>query len=231
MEDICDIIEAIVSQIDTSIEGKNIGPGVAEFCNTKWVREDVYKELVRTTDGETWQITSVTPNEQIEAVYVGTTVPEPDFEGVFNLRTPYWITGTRIAANNEYRMAGNNLTEKTPIIWMLELISEVFYGRENPLERTSTLRLFFLDETNSKDYYTKDHRKYVVNPMQRLMDEFIKVIENDSSFQKLDDYTVKTFARFGVETEQGVVENILDVNLSGVSLEFTLERYKTNCKC
>jgi hypothetical protein len=67
--------------------------------------------------------------------------------------------------------------------------------------------------------------------MQKLMDEFLKVIDDDRMYEVVDNYRYKTFSRFGVEQEKGVFENILDANLSGVALELSLTRYKENCKC
>jgi hypothetical protein len=63
------------------------------------------------------------------------------------------------------------------------------------------------------------------------MNEFLKVIEDDRTYEVVDNYRYKTFSRFGVEQDTGVIENILDANLSGVALELTLTRYKINCKC
>lgn len=229
IEDVCDILEVVVNSIDNTIEGTNIAPGVATFCDTKWAR--VPKRLVRVSDGEEWVVTDVLMNEQITATYLGTTIPEPTLEGIFGLPIPYWITGTRLAANNEWRMVTNDVAAKTPIIWLHETIMEVIYGREASLERSSEIRLFFLDETNTKDYYTKDHRKFVVNPMQQLVDAFIGAINENSQFKNVESYRMKTFSRFGFEQEQGVMQNILDSDLSGVELQFTLEKFKINCKC
>ncbi len=67
--------------------------------------------------------------------------------------------------------------------------------------------------------------------MGNLMQEFIKTGESLRMYKTVDEYTYKTFSRFGVETDQGAVENILDANLSGVSLNITLSKYRANCKC
>jgi hypothetical protein len=42
---------------------------------------------------------------------------------------------------------------------------------------------------------------------------------------------MKTFSRFGVEQENGMFQNILDANLSGVELNLSLTKFKANCKC
>lgn len=140
--------------------------------------------------------------------------------------TPFYLTGTRLAANNEWTMAGANLTSKLPLIWLLETINETFFGRGAAQERASEIRLFFLNETNVREFYTKDHREQVVNPMQQLALEFVRVIQSKPEFQTLEDFSIKTFSRFGVESQKGVIQNILDANLSGVELQLTLTRYK-----
>ena len=67
--------------------------------------------------------------------------------------------------------------------------------------------------------------------MSRLAQLFMKVIDEDLTFESIDDYELITFSRFGVETERGMFENILDANLSGVELRLTLGKYKGNCHC
>jgi len=131
----------------------------------------------------------------------------------------------------EWTLADSNLENKLPLIWLLEVISETGYGRGSSLEKDIETRLFFLDETDPSQYYTKDHREQVVVPMQKLMLELLKQIDEDRMYQSVENYRYKTFSRFGVEQETGVIENILDANLSGVALELTLSRYKQNCKC
>jgi hypothetical protein len=229
IEDICNIVEGLVADIDTQIEGVNTSAGVADFCSTKWAREG--KILTREGDGEQWVINAVTLDESISATYIGATIPEPTFEGTFSLPSPYFITGTRLAANREWTIASNDVTSKTPIVWLLETTRERIFGREQSLERASDLRIFFLDETNVKDYYTKDHRVQVVQPMTQLVNSLIETISAKASFDDVEEFQLVTFSRFGVEQETGFIQNIIDANLSGVELQFTLQKYKQNCKC
>lgn len=140
----------------------------------------------------------------------------------------FFQTGTRLAANQEWTMADSNLQNKLPLVWLLETINERFYGIQSPLERESELRIFFLNETDITQFYTEDHRNNVVQPMTNLAQSFVNVVNNTPSFKKVDQWQIRTFSRFGVETQQGVVKNILDANLSGVELQITLPVYKTN---
>lgn len=144
--------------------------------------------------------------------------------------SPFFISGTRLSTNAEWTKATTNLAEKLPLIWLLETINEKFYGKESVYERTSDLRLFFLEDTDIRQYLNADHRSNVVYPMYQLAMEFVDVIENDTTIVPLEDWQIKTFTRFGVEQQNGVVQNILDANLSGVELQLSITRYKKqNC--
>lgn len=226
ISDVANIIEGIVDQMNNTIEGKfNPGDGKTYFCKTKWAR--VGKPIFDEFDNE-YLITEVVLDDYIVATPVG---HANDLDGLCSLVKPFWITGTRLAANREWTIASNNLMDKLPLIWMLELMSETIYGRGSTLERDMELQLFFLDETDPAQYYTAEHRKQVVEPMQQLMVEFIETINRLKEFKTVEDYRIRTFSRFGTESEQGVLENILDANLSGLRLDLTLSKYKENCKC
>ena len=141
------------------------------------------------------------------------------------------MTGTKLATNREWTIADNDLENKLPLAWLLEIISETGYGRGSSFDRDIEAKIFFLDETDPSQYYTKDHREQVVKPMQKLMTQFFKATDKLREYKPVENYRYKTFSRFGVEQEGGVFQNILDANLSGVALEVTLTRYKENCKC
>jgi len=139
------------------------------------------------------------------------------------------LTGTKMVANIEWTKANNNIIDKTPIIWLLETIRFVESGRDKPTEFESDLRLFFLDETNVAQYMNKDHRNNVVQPMNQLIDEFVRTINSNRNFKRILETERITFSRFGVERDNGVFQNVLDANLSGVELRFTLTKFKSNC--
>lgn len=216
------VIENLVGQIDNTIEGQwNDVTQRIETCNTKWSRPGKPISQI----GGDYVIDEVETNEYI------TIKDQVGLTGTFYIPQPYFLGGTRIAANREWTISTPDLLSKTPIIWLLHDINYKVFGRNNTEDWESTLRIFFLDETNVVNYYTKDHTTNVVEPMNQLANEFVNIVENDKSFKTLEEYEVINFTRFGTESQGGSFQNILDANLSGVELRITLTKYKGNCVC
>ena len=227
MIEVTEYMEEIVSKIDNSIDGTyDLATQRTYFCDTKWAR--VGKKITDSLSN-IFTITEVVTDQYIVAE--DPTDPALVLDGLCTLEEPFWITGTKLATNREWSISDSNLENKLPLVWLLEVISETGYGRESVYDRDFTVQIFFLDETDPSQYYTKDHREQVVKPMQKLMDQFIKTAGSMRVYKTLESYQYKTFSRFGVEKENGVFQNILDANLSGVALDLTLTRYKQNCKC
>lgn len=219
-------IKQLVDQIDTQIVGEyNQNTDRFDTCNTKWAR--VGKVVTDSLENK-YSIIEVATNKYLNLSPIGhQNIPT----NLLYLNDPFWITGTKLATNSEWSKAEKNLMKKTPLIWLLEVIRLRRYGRDSVIEFESDLRMFFLDETNVAQYYTADHRENVVYPMERLCDEFIKVVEANRNYQTIENYDIITFSRFGVERDNGMFQNVLDANLSGVELRITLTKYKENCKC
>ena len=223
VKEISKSVEDLVNSIDNTIElAYNTALMRSDTCATKWAR--VGKPLASDV-GEEFYLSGIEPNEWVKA-------GENELNGTYYLPRPYFISGTKIATNREWTIATPNLLEKTPIIWLLYDLEYKNYGRGNTLDWETNIRLFFLDETDVSNYYTKDHTDNVVIPMSLLAEEFIKVVEEDRNFLTIEEYDVINFTRFGTEQENGYFQNILDANLSGVELRIKLSKYKdTTCKC
>ena len=223
VKEISKSVEDLVNSIDNTIElAYNTALMRSDTCATKWAR--VGKPLASDV-GEEFYVSGIEPNEWLKA-------GSNELNGTYYLPRPYFISGTKIATNREWTIATPNLLEKTPIIWLLYDLEYKNYGRGNTLDWETNIRLFFLDETDVSNYYTKDHTDNVVIPMSLLAEEFIKVVEEDRNFLTLEEYDVINFTRFGTEQENGYFQNILDANLSGVELRIKLSKYKdTTCKC
>lgn len=220
-------IKDLVTSIDNSLVASyDSSSGKSFICNTKWARVG---KLITDSLNRKFKIVEISYDNYIKAdpVSGGAEV----LDGTCYLVNPFFITGTKRATNMEWNLADSNLENKLPLIWLLEVISETGYGRGSSIEKEIETKLFFLDETDPSQYYTKDHREQVVIPMQKLMLEFFTQVEEDRKYQAVENYRYKTFSRFGVDQESGVIKNVLDANLSGVALEFTLTRFKENCKC
>ena len=147
------------------------------------------------------------------------------------LDKPFNITGTRLATNLEWTRAGIDLFNKTPLVWLLDNYNEVIYGRWDSREREVNFTVFFLDETNIKDFYTSEHKSEVVTPMIKLSEQFIDVINQKPKFKALELVNKRDLTKFGTETQNGFEANILDANLSGTSITFNLTKYKEPTTC
>jgi hypothetical protein len=226
-KDIALTLNDFVNAIDNSVKGSYDALTQKTFsCNTKWAR--IGKKVTNSLN-KLYTITDISIDEWVKAI--PDVSADGPLDGVFFLDEPYFVTGTKLAANREWTIADDNVMDKTPLVWLLETIRMTTFGRQSSLEFSTELRVFFLDETDIVNYYTLDHRTNVVQPMNKLINEFIQVVENTTGVLPLEETQRFTFSRFGVEKDNGVFQNVLDANLSGVELRFTLTKYKSNfCK-
>lgn len=225
-DEITYIVGDIVSRIDNSIFASiNNETGRLDICDTKWLRKG---KIFYDDASLPYQVFDIEYNESMIAIADG-------HAGIYNglgfIQSPLYLNGTKLSTNAEWTKFSKDVTRKTPFIWLLDVIRERKYGRGDSRDFSADLRLFFLDETNIKDYYAADHRREVVYPMKRLAEAFLEVIEKDRSFETIDDIEFISFNRFGVERDNGMFQNILDANLSGVEMRLTLTKRKQNCKC
>ena len=226
--EVSEVIREVFTAIDNTVVGvyDSINDRT-EMCDTKWIKPLM---IVTDSNGDEYRILTVESDEWVtwEPVQQNNT---NDLEGVITLPAPFWITGTMLAANREWTIVSNNLLSKLPLVWLLEVIRIKKYGRESTYDFDADVRIFFLDETNAVQFYTADHRANVMYPMEKLSREFIRCVSENKSFKTLEDFELITFSRFGTEQREGIFQNILDANLSGVELRVRLTKYKANCKC
>jgi len=225
INELSNIVQGIVSTMDCTILGEyNAALEITETCKTKWCR---IGKTVADSGGNIFTVLDLDFDEYI----VGESPLQIDLDGVINLNPPIFIHGTKKATNMEWTKMANNVTAKTPIIWLLGSLNFKKFGRESVIDIESSMRIFFLDETDVVNYYTADHVQNVVYPMEQLAKEFIDTINKNRQFKTIESWEIIEFSRFGVEQENGMFQNILDANLSGVELRITLTKYKENCKC
>jgi hypothetical protein len=225
MKEFSEIFNELVASIDRTISVTSKNSNQYTVNSLKWARVG---KRVRGFDSlgnlQTKTITAINGNTLTlkDGAIVGDTLI---------LDQPFNITGTRLATNIEWTRADIDLFNKTPIVWLLDNFTEVVYGRGDSREREINFTVFFLDETNIKDFYTAEHKSEVVTPMINLMEQFIDVINQKPTFKALELLNKKDLTKFGTETQNGFERNILDANLSGTSLTINVTKYKKATTC
>jgi hypothetical protein len=194
-------------------------------CNTKWARKG--KVIKLGIDEQTSMGVFIKEVIKDEKIIVANAYSPISVE----LTNPFPISGTKTSTNNEWNNADSDLMKKTPLVWLYHNYTQTIYGAESSLERTMNLSIAFLDETNPLFQKNSDHIDNVVVPMTKLVEEFIKSIDKLTIYKKLKQHSIKVYSRFGIETDSGIIQNILDADLGGVVLTITLDKFKEPCKC
>jgi hypothetical protein len=233
-QDISDIIEfEIIEKLDTTVKVVYAGPvenntQIIRLCDVKFLRlfgvmwyldeSEYFSVLTYNEDGS---LTITASNEGIEA-YKGQTL---------KLKKPFYLKGTPRAINFEWNKLSEIEGLKLPLVWLVNPTNEKFIS-DPPIERTSDCRLFLLTKANFADDWTKEHREKNIIPLINLADEIVRTVNrNQLYFNRLIDFDIKDFARFGTEDTTGIIKNIIDAKMSGVEQRLSLDVLKQNCKC
>ena len=233
MQDIDKIVETeIVLKIDASIKVKTASAlnGTLQtltFCNQKYLR--LFEVLVNKQTDIGYSIESnngtnvvININDPLEIVKKG---------DVLHIPIPFYHRGTPRALNSIWNDLSDDERNKLPAIWLLNPVDEAWksYG---DIDRVADIMLFFMCEADFEKDLTKDLRKKNVLPMLALAKEVEKAIErNKKWFNPLNGYKTRDYSVFGTEDKNGMIKNIIDSNLSGLSMAMSLEILKENCNC
>lgn len=230
MKDIYQIVkDEIVAKINLTIEVESVtllSPDnyALVVCSLKWSRKGltIVDEL-----NHSFVITEVDPNTNTIVV-----VGSFEWSGNGTLQAYKFFIGTPIATNAEWKSFNIDERKKVPFIWMIEPTSEKFALSESSLERTSDLRLIFLDDNYAGKWLTTEVHENRLQSVYNCVEQFIETIRKNPIFGNLPEYDLRNFTRFGVESTQGFTANIIDANLTGVELRISLPIYKlSECKC
>lgn len=228
-KDIINIVGEIVADIDKTVKvGKTYFPENREFrmdvCSLKWLK---IGSVILDNQNRPSTVTQIGENY----IVVHKDDPFVWTSKYFTIvQDIYYFKGSPLATNQEWKFFEKDETDKVPFVWLVSPTTEVFYNNGQANERESDLRLFFLDIT-SPTYTVQQHHDNVIKYLNAWIDAFLEVInKNRRDFGRFDSYTLKEISRFGVETPQGVENNIIDSNLSAIELRFTLP-IKKSAKC
>jgi hypothetical protein len=228
MLDIDKIVEnEIIAKINTNIRVKTAsaivdGKQTLTFCNQKYLRlfDSVFfgdAEIeIFSNDGENVVILTATPIER---------------NSILNIAIPFYHRGTPRALNSEWSKISSDERDKLPAVWLLNPIDETF-SLKNDVERTAEITLFILCSADLSHDVTEDLRQKNVFPMLQLAKEVQKSIDsNVKFFNRLETYKTRDYSIFGSENTNGMIKQIIDSQLSGLSMSFSLEILKGNCNC
>lgn len=233
MEDIVNIVKReIIDKMDVSLSISNIeiievAPNVfiskITVCDIKWARIGKY---VIDEIGVFFNILEIDYNLNLITV-------QNSFESLTGLLyVPHYFYGTPMQVNSEWGAVTKIEVNKIPFIWLIEPLNENTFGRDSSLERTSEIRLLFVDGRFVTNWKVKDIHEFRIQSLLNMVEQFKESVNGNRIFQRVTDYRVKTLTKLGSESEQGFLKNILDANLTAVELRFTLPIYKGyDCKC
>ena len=162
----------------------------------------------------------------------GGALPLPNTE--FMIPAPTYIHGTLKMAQNEVD-AITNKTLLVPFVYLFEVIRDrKNTDTESMIDRETDLRLFFLNSANTGDWLTDDHYINVINPMQQMVDLFIRLIEKNRLFT--DNISYDCLPLINVSETGTQDESVFDCNLSGIELRLSAEiredlSCENKCKC
>lgn len=227
-----DIIESLLNEftpkakITTVVDNLN-GTYTITLCDTINLREG----LSFTLNAVEYTVLSISGNN----VTYTTGVAPLKGDYVFPQK-PFYFHGTPIATGNELTTIQLSV-DKLPMVYLLEVITDSFpLDKSSAIERTTTVRLFFLDEANFSDWDTDNHYALNIVPQANYAVAFKDYLLNDSKSVGLleGDFDLVYHAKFGLSaTINGKTTNLFSEQLSGVEVVVTIPIRKdiTICNC
>jgi len=152
----------------------------------------------------------------------------------FDVIKPNYIHGTLKMAQNEVD-AVLDKTMLVPFVYLFEIIRDrKNTDDESMIERETELRIFFLNSANTSDWLTEDHYENVIDPLQQMVNLFIKNIKNNKLFTDVLDYECTPLINVSEQGNQEV--SVFDCNLSGIELRLFAQirvdlGCELKCKC
>jgi hypothetical protein len=223
-----DIVRTIIDRIDLNIAVKSIVGNKIFVCNTMHI---TLGKIVKDEFGNKYKVTDFSFNEWIEVVPVNGS-PNPFDSTIVVAPEILFLHGSPSSTNNEFAKINNRTLKKTPFIWLLVSYEYENLPADSSIVASYNARLFFMDWANTPKWKNDQHNQLVIKPMENLSDAFIKVIEDDYTFRRLEAYTRRPRPRFGVEiSDKGSDKTIIHENLSGIDLSVKLDMYNTTLCC
>lgn len=227
-DNLVDIIKNLINNIDLAVEVQSIVGNKVFICGS--TLQITIGKTVEDSNGNQYTVTDMVVNEWIELTPIS---PAPAFDDTVLFGPPItYLHGTPMSVNNEYLVVSSDTIDKTPFCWVLEPYTYRQPGADSSLSGVYEIVLFFMDWAKETEWTNNEHNNRVIKPMENLANAFKNTINLDFTFKRLEDFVTKPRSRFGVEvTNKGSEGKILDEDLSGVEVRFTLEAYDVKECC
>ena len=180
--------------------------------------------------GNPYKVESFVINQSIVFVPVGhANIPTV---GTFPIAAPEYIHGTLKMAQDEV----DGEPDKTilcPFSYLIEIITDRKNDdEESMIERETTLRMIWLNTADFSNWLTDDHYTNVIDPMQQMVDLYIKKLKESGRFT--DNIRHDDTPLINVSEQGNQSKAVFDCNLSGIeTLIFAEIREDLSClnKC
>lgn len=185
------------------------------------------KGLTYTVDSVDYTIDSFVYGE---SVTVNGVVPSPVGKDAV-LQKPFFFHETPMKLNNKLSLI-KDPSKKLPFIYLVEVLRErKIKTVDSNIDRVSSLRIIFLDNSNKTDWLTDDYYTYVIQGQNDLLEFFIEKIEQEVGlFGEFDEYGQINHPDFGVYiNDKGHKRKLFNDNLSGCELSLDLPILKSLC--
>ena len=221
MKQTVDIVEEIVNGIDLTVEIQSItdntdGTYLLEICNTSYLQ----KGFTVTIDSVSYEITILI--KDVSITVSGSVLPTATSFTAYPL---HYTHGTLVQTNEELAKI-KTASNKTPLIFVHETIEDDFHGVISSLDRTSSIRLFFLTQSNWSKFSTDEHYQEALNQMQELVVMFIAELNASRRVKQIEAYKVKNHTKFANYLQGSYDKAFFDKNMTGCELNITIDFLK-----
>jgi len=221
-----DIIEALINDklkltlkvlADATVNGD--GDVEVKVCNTQWIRPGKKVDF----GGNAVKVIAFEFNKML-TLKGDAFIP---VKGEYPINNPFYRHGTFRDVDGQLGLVEHS-DDKYPLIFLYEEIDENIGLENEAIARESPLRLYFLDNTNTKDWDTDKHYDNIIYPQSNMVEAMIQLFKDEPS---IAEFTApagyKNKVRFGVFTENGNERNILSDNLTGIEFRPTVRFFKS----
>lgn len=227
MNFIDEIITEVLSNIDRKLKVETILTNTkVKFCNLKW--SSLFRFLQ--VDGIDNAIVSIDfENEIIEF--------KNNISSVTNFVIPdtVFFIGSRMITSSEFLLYSNDYREKVPFVWLnfpAGVTSSIDSSGLSPiLEQWQNVRLFFVGDMDRSQWLSKQTIDFRTKILYDWAKAYTDAFNHTNGVEISDESSFNYFPIFGKENENGAIEDIIEGNLSAVSVTIDINLLSKKCKC